>query len=60
MKVCVRCKDKFSNEEISEWKTEHESFSMNPFLCPDCFDRFKHLDLEDQFDELMRDSKWHV
>lgn len=53
MKKCIKCGDKFTGEEISEWKTEHETFSMNPFMCPDCYDTFSRQDLEDQFEELI-------
>ena len=53
MKVCSVCGDKFLGEEISEWRSEHEPFSMNPFICPDCYDNLQSKDLEDQFTELM-------
>lgn len=53
MKICTRCREKYTGEEISEWKTEHEAFSMNPFMCPDCYDTFSKQDLEEQFSELM-------
>lgn len=54
MKICIKCKDQFSGEEISEWRAEHEIFSTNPFMCPDCYDIFIRQDLEDQFLELMQ------
>ena len=53
MKKCTVCGDKFLWEEISEWRSEHEQFSMSPFICPDCYDKLQRKDLEDQFDELM-------
>jgi hypothetical protein len=53
MRVCTICGDKFTGEEISEMRSEHEEFSMNPFICPDCYDRHQRKDLEDRFDELM-------
>ena len=56
MKVCTKCGDKFSGEEISEWRSEHEAFSDHPFICPDCYDRFQRMDLEDQFSVLMNDD----
>lgn len=54
MKICVKCGGRFSGEEISEWRAEHEPFSKNPFMCPDCYDTFSRQDLEDQFLEIMQ------
>ena len=54
MHKCTYCGDKYSGEAISEMRTEHEEFSLHPFICPDCYDRLNRKDLEDQFDELMR------
>ena len=56
MHICTKCGDKFSGEEISELKAEHEAFSMHPFICPDCYDRLQRMDLEDQFSVLMDDD----
>ncbi|MBQ9609360.1 MAG: hypothetical protein IJV15_07960 [Lachnospiraceae bacterium] len=56
MHICTKCGDKFSGEEIRELKSEHESFSMHPFICPDCYDRLQRVDLEDQFSILMNDA----
>ena len=53
MQKCTMCGDKISGEEISEWRAEHEEFSMHPLICPDCWDNLQHKDLEDQFEELM-------
>lgn len=53
MRICTMCGDRFLSEEVSEWRTEHEQFSLHPFICPDCYDRLQHKDLEDQFEELM-------
>lgn len=57
MKICVRCKDRFSSEEISEWRTEHEPFSTSPFMCPDCYDAFSRMDLEDQLTALLPEKE---
>lgn len=57
MQRCVKCDDRFSGEEINEWRQDHESFSTRPFMCPDCYDTFSRQDLEDQFAELMGKSK---
>lgn len=51
---CQQCGDRFTGEEISEMRAEHEQFSMHPFICPDCCDRLQRMDLEDQFKELMK------
>lgn len=53
MKTCTVCGDRFLGEEISEWRTDNEDFSLRPFICPDCYDRLRRKELEDQFDELM-------
>lgn len=53
MQKCTMCGDRISGEEISEWRAEHEAFSMHPLICPDCWDNLQHKDLEDQFEELM-------
>lgn len=56
MKKCTVCGDTFLNEEVSEWRADHEPYSLNPFICPDCYDRKQgHKDLEDQMEELMED-----
>lgn len=51
---CTKCGDRFISEEVSEWRSEHEAFSMHPFICPDCYDRLQRMDLEDQFEDLMK------
>lgn len=55
-KKCTKCGDVFSADEIEEFKEEHEEFSKDPFICPDCYDRLVHKDLEDQFKELMQEG----
>ena len=54
MQKCTICGDRVLGEEISEWRSEHEAFSLHPLICPDCYDRLNRKDLEDQFDELMK------
>lgn len=56
MKRCTVCGDSFLGEEISEWRSDHEPYSLNPFICPDCYDRLQRKDLEDQFEDLMNIS----
>ena len=53
MQRCTKCGDRFSGEEINEWRHDNESFSTRPFMCPDCYDTFSRQDLENQFAELM-------
>ena len=50
---CTECGEKYIGEELSEWRSEHEQFSMHPFICPDCYDRRQRKDLEDQLDQLI-------
>ncbi len=57
MKKCKYCGDKFTGEEISELRSEHEQFSINPFICPDCYDRLNRMDLEEQFDIHINERK---
>lgn len=54
--TCSRCGEVFDEEEVAEWKSSKESFSMNPFLCPDCFDQLQRMDLEDQLHYLMEEG----
>ena len=54
MQECTICGDRVLGEEISEWRSEHEAFSLHPLICPDCYDRLNRKDLDDQFDELMK------
>lgn len=56
MQKCTKCGDKFTGEEISELRADHEEFSLHPFICPDCYDRLSRMDLEDQFKEAMADD----
>lgn len=52
---CAKCGDIFSSEEIEDFRFEHEPFGKDPFICPDCYDRFVRQDLEDQFKSLMKE-----
>ena len=51
MQKCTRCGERYSSEEISEMRADHEEFHMHPFIYPDCWDRIQRMDLEDQFEE---------
>ena len=57
MKICTCCKERYTGEEISELQAEGERFLFHPFMCPDCYDNFQRKDLEDQFKQLMKDTK---
>lgn len=54
MQKCTKCGDRFTGEEISELRADHEEFSLHPFICPDCWDNLQRKDLEDQFEDLMK------
>ena len=56
MKRCMVCGDKFTGEEISEWWADHEDFQAHPLICPDCYDRRNRRDLEDRFEDLMKEE----
>lgn len=57
MKTCTKCGDRFTGEEIAEWRADHEAFQESPLICPDCWDTlFAHKDLEDQFQEAMNEA----
>ena len=53
MKKCVFCGQIYTDEELKELKGAGEPTGMNPFLCPDCFDDFQKMNLEDQMIFLM-------
>ena len=57
MMTCTVCNERFMGEEVSEWRTEKEQFSMHPFICPDCYDNLQRKDLEDQFSVLMKPGR---
>lgn len=57
MKICTVCKGKYTSEEITELRSEGEEFSMHPFICPDCYDRFQRQDLENQFLQLVKGAE---
>ena len=53
MQKCVIGGDRITGEEISEWRAEHENFSMHPLICPDCWDNLQRKDPEDQVKEVL-------
>ena len=56
MKVCTMCGDKFTGEQISEMRSDHEEFSLHPFVCPDCYDRLNRMDPADQVKKLVTEG----
>lgn len=56
MRRCTICGDRFTGEEISEWRSEHEAFWDRPLICPDCFDRQERKAPEDRFEDLMEEA----
>lgn len=52
-KVCAKCGEIYTDEDISEL-SRIEPFSLDPFICPDCYDNLNRKDLEDQFNDLMK------
>ena len=48
---CVKCGEVFTPDEIREWKECGDAYSRQPFMCPDCYDRFQRMDLEEQFND---------
>ena len=54
---CKRCGEEYSAEDLRELKEMGENYNKSPFLCPDCWDDFQRLDLEDQRDLLLKDFK---
>lgn len=50
---CVKCGEVFTPDEIREWKECGDAYSRQPFMCPDCYDRFQRMDLEEQFNDLI-------
>lgn len=53
MQICTECGEKFTGEQISEMRAEHEDFWMHPFICPDCWDRIQHTDPEETVKRLV-------
>lgn len=53
---CKRCKDVFDSNDLKEFRQMKEQFSVEPFLCPDCYDEFLRLDTQDQLNALVEDK----
>ncbi len=51
---CTKCGEEYTEDDLRELREMGEQFSVNPFICPDCYDVFSRKCLEDQFNELMQ------
>lgn len=52
-RICTKCGERYSEQEVSELKGWGERMWLDPFICPDCYDGLRRLDLEDQAAELL-------
>lgn len=57
IKMCTRCGELITKEDLEEWRESGDSYSTMPLICPDCYDRLQRMDLEDQFMDLMKEGK---
>jgi|GEM_PF-2870310 hypothetical protein len=48
--VCQKCGERFTDTDLQEFREMGEAFHREKgfFLCPDCWDDFQHLTLEEQ------------
>ncbi len=53
---CEFCGALFTDNELEELREMGESFYLDEsiFICPDCYDRFEHLSLEEQFEKVLQ------
>lgn len=53
--TCRFCGDVFTNEDLREFREMGEAYFRGEalFVCPDCYDAFSRLPLEDQAKEAM-------
>ena len=53
--VCVHCKEEFDSFDLREFKQMGEKYykDKGTFVCPDCYDYFEMLDLEEQFKSVL-------
>lgn len=52
-RMCTKCGEKYSEQEIAELKSWGERMWFDPFICPDCYDSLRRNDLGDQAAELL-------
>lgn len=53
MLKCTKCGDRYTGEEVNEWHSDGEAYSIRPFICPDCYDNFNRQPLETQIKQLI-------
>lgn len=53
VKVCSKCGEEYSADDLAELRDMGEAYSERPFMCPDCYDTFRRRDLEDQLESLI-------
>ena len=60
MTKCFFCEDRFTNAELKELKEMGEKYARTKecFICPDCYDDFNRLPLEEQFRALLSGNKY--
>lgn len=54
--TCKSCGDTFTADDLREFREMGEAYHREKgcFLCPDCWDSFQRLPLEDQMQLLMK------
>lgn len=54
---CLFCKAAYTDDDIKEMKEmgEEPYHDRHCFICPDCYDGFKHRDPGEQLEILMRE-----
>ena len=54
--TCKSCGDTFTADDLREFREMGEAYNREKgcFLCPDCWDSFQRLPLEDQMQLLMK------
>lgn len=54
--VCFDCGERFTSEDLREFREWGEPYHKEKgcFLCPDCYDSFQRMTLEDQMDFLLK------
>ncbi len=55
---CLLCGEQYTRKDIRELQEMGEQFhrDRNSFICPDCYDRYSSLSLEEQFKLLLVDN----
>ena len=52
---CALCEEQFANDDLEEMKEMGKAFyhESNYFICPDCYDDYRRMCLEDQLSIVM-------